>query len=70
MPRAAVGRADAGRSYVMFGKAGAFAVSLDLAASWPATAEGFVLQGELAGDRLGWSVVFVPGTSTATGSTT
>jgi len=46
-------RSDAGRSYVVFGKASTAAVNLSAIA---AGTGGFVLQGESAGDRSGYSV--------------
>jgi Ca2+-binding RTX toxin-like protein len=51
------GRPFAGDSYVIFGKAGGFAATIDLAtlASGDGS-QGFVLQGELAYDLSGWSV--------------
>jgi len=46
---------DAGAAYVVFGKAGGFAASIDLAAVAQGTG-GFVIQGEDSGDRAGRSV--------------
>src|SRR5262245_22453818 len=48
-------RADAGDSYVVFGKASGFAAEIDLAAVAAGTG-GFVIHGQDAGDRSGFSV--------------
>jgi GDPmannose 4,6-dehydratase len=50
---------DAGRSYVVFGKSGD-TNAIDLSAIAPVSGPGtggFVINGECAGDRIGWSVV-------------
>ncbi len=49
------GKAEAGESYVVFGKAGGFAASIDLD-SVAAGTGGFVVYGQLAGERSGRSV--------------
>ena len=49
------GGADAGKSYVVFGKSSGFAASIDLSAIAAGTG-GFVLNGEAAGDGSGISV--------------
>jgi Ca2+-binding RTX toxin-like protein len=51
------GRLNAGDSYVVFGKAGGFGATIDLAAVTAGDGSlGFVLQGETADDRSGFSV--------------
>jgi len=62
------GRSQAGDSYVIFGKAGGFGATVDLAAVTAGTG-GFVIHGELAGDRRA-SRLRRRATSTATASTT
>ena len=47
------GGTDAGEAYVIFGKAAAFA-NIDLTTLAPA--DGFIIQGDAAGDNAGWSV--------------
>ena len=55
VPAANVGSAEqAGKSYVVFGRAGSFPASLDLTTL--GIGEGIVIQGENAGDRAGASV--------------
>ncbi|MFO0039070.1 MAG: beta strand repeat-containing protein [Synechococcaceae cyanobacterium] len=46
--------ANAGRTYVVFGKAGAGLINLSTIAT--GTSNGFVINGESAGDESGWSV--------------
>ena len=51
------GRGYAGDSYVIFGKAGGFAATIDLATLTSGDgSQGFVLQGERGGDQSGYSV--------------
>ncbi len=47
------GGTDAGEAYVVFGKASGFG-TIDLSSL--ASAEGFIIQGDVAGDEAGWSV--------------
>jgi hypothetical protein len=49
------GRANAGDSYVIFGKAGGFGATIDLATIAAGTG-GFVIHGESTGDQSGYSV--------------
>ena len=55
------GRTTAGDSYVIFGKAGGFAATIDLATITSGDgSQGFVLQGELANDLSCYSVASAP----------
>ncbi|MDP3549336.1 MAG: cadherin-like domain-containing protein [Novosphingobium sp.] len=48
------GGTNAGESYVIFGKAGATRANIDLTS--PSTSDGFIIQGDVAGDSAGFSV--------------
>ena len=50
------GKSYAGKSYVVFGKANSSAIDLSAIADASNPTEGFVINGEVAGDSSGWSV--------------
>jgi hypothetical protein len=50
------GKSDAGKSYVVFGKANSNAINLSTIADANNSTRGFVINGEVANDRSGYSV--------------
>jgi hypothetical protein len=50
------GKLETGKSYVVFGKSNSSAINLSAIADASNPLGGFVINGEAAGDRSGWSV--------------
>jgi hypothetical protein len=50
------GKSDAGKSYVVFGKADSSAINLSTIADANNSTRGFVINGEVVNDRSGYSV--------------